>query len=245
MGVASQNNDGLMSLISAVNHDHVIALQSLAIVRLVQSSVDLAPIVKHGEFLGAVRWSAEEALIMSLWRMFDPDPKSAGLEGVCQYAAKNPQEFTWLNSAEGKGHFPDSENQIATLCKYWSDWRRNESLTGKITPVRHQFVGHRGLKPALGKSKQVTIFWTDILSALEGTSRFINEFSKFVDDASVIHSHIYDQVVLNGAFVIASAERTRVLGLETSDFEQSVDLLHEEIINSEKTARQRDGWNLS
>lgn len=235
----------LKLLVDAVSHDHTLALQSLGITRLLAAARVNTNIVDQSDFIRAVSLCAEESFILAIWRMFDSDPKCAGILGVCRYAQENPSEFKWLNSKKARVEFPDPRGEVMRLTQYWLEWREKQEITSSIALIRNQFVGHRGLKPTLGKFKDAEISWANVWDALQGTNRFVNEFSRLISDSSVHHDHIYEIVAQNGAYALSCSELFHQSCLKSPEMARALDELQSSILREEADSRAKDGWRLS
>ncbi|MBN9502129.1 MAG: hypothetical protein BGO01_18785 [Armatimonadetes bacterium 55-13] len=119
------------------------ALQALGLLRLLSASSGAVKILDQSPFFAALHRTAHETLVMALWRMFDSDPKTAGILGVCTHAKKSPQECTWLFSATGKAEFPNGNQEVAARSDKWITWRENLPFTKQLGFLRNQYVGHR------------------------------------------------------------------------------------------------------
>jgi AbiU2 len=193
----------LRRLVDAVSHDHMTALQALGIVRLLSASAECCKrTLDHNDFLRAVHDVAHDTLFMALSRMFDGDNKTAGIVGICEYAKKHPEECPWLyqrNEAEGS-------QGVQALSDRWLTWRKTLPFTHSLTMLRNNHLAHRGMKPWLGQSPEISISWSEITDALHKTDEMVNEFLKGIENSEIMHSSIYEQVIFHGAFTFAAAE---------------------------------------
>ena len=243
------NNDGstqttLRRLVDAVGHDHMTALQALSILRLLSASQCCPHTIDHNAFLTAVHATANEALIMALWRMFDPDDKNAGIVGICTYAKKHPHECEWLFSAEGLQRFPDGGAEVQRRADQWLQWREQLPFTDALIKLRHWYVGHRGLKAWLGKAPEISIKWSEIAEALSMTDRLVNDFRQLTDDTTVFHKNIYDQVLNDGSHTLAMCEAHTETCIEDPLKSGRMSKLKQVILAEDKAQIERNQWSL-
>lgn len=245
MVASTQTN--LLRFVNAFTEDQLTALQALSVLRLFSagSSAGAEKTLHSNNFLTSVHRCAHEALMISVWRMYDDNSTTcAGIVGICEYAKKNPQECTWLHSKEGLAEFPRGSAEVTELADQWLAWHKNLPFSKQLLMLRHNYVGHRAMSPVLGKHPTLNIKWSDVSEAIFQAGEFINAFRKLTDNTSVYTQNVYEQSINDGAFTIALAETKHREVVDNPD--QNADFTDLWTAIQEADAKQvaENNWNI-